>query len=84
MLGPKAGSTFRDLCNDAAIKWQKMWWFYAPVYRMRTRPRFYDNTKTYEGRQYEEKMGAHRAITAGVWKAAALYGWPWATGTGAS
>ena len=34
-LGPKAGSTFRDLCNDAAIKWQKMWWFYAPVYRLR-------------------------------------------------
>ena len=34
-LGPKAGSTFRDLCNDAAIKWQKMWWFYAPVYSLR-------------------------------------------------
>ena len=34
-LGPKAGSTFRDLCNDAAINWQRMWWFYAPVYRLR-------------------------------------------------
>lgn len=34
-LGNRAGSTFRELCDSAAIKWQKMWWFYAPVYRLR-------------------------------------------------
>lgn len=34
-LGAAAGATFLALVHRGAVAWQRMWWYYAPTYRLR-------------------------------------------------
>mmetsp|Transcript_24955 Transcript_24955/g.74897 ORF Transcript_24955/g.74897 Transcript_24955/m.74897 type:complete len:401 (-) Transcript_24955:28-1230(-) len=48
-LGPRAGETFAGLVHRGAVAWQNMWWYYAPVYRLRRTRGATNIGKTFRG-----------------------------------